>query len=179
MARFINRHILSSRSPTSVGQKIPANAKELALKFFDYVKQWKEKQESGPVIGNMNEIPMYFDAPYDLKGVKTVLMKITGKEKMRFTLIMTILADGKKCTAMLIFKNLKKAPKPQGKTWPSNVFMNGTKGGSMNIELMYLWSKEVWQKRPGYFYESKDQNVLLIMDSFRAHIKFFFNMRKY
>ena len=116
MARFINRHILSSRSPTSVGQKIPANAKELALKFFDYVKQWKERQESGPVIGNMDEIPMYFDAPsrrtYDLKGVKTVLIKTTGKEKMRFTLIMAILADGKKCRAMLIFKNLKKAPKP-------------------------------------------------------------------
>lgn len=176
VARFINRHKLSSRSPTSVGQKIPANAKELALKFFDYVKQWKERQESGPVIGNMDEIPMYFDAPsrrtYDLKGVKTVLMKTTGKEKMRFTLIMTILADGKKCRAMLIFKNLKKAPKPsQGKTWPSNVFVTGTKGGSMNIELMYLWNKEVWQKRPGYFYESKDQNALLIMDSFRAHIK--------
>ena len=39
------------------------------------------------VIGNMDETPMWFDCPgdatVDFKGVKTVLSKTTGNEKLR------------------------------------------------------------------------------------------------
>ena len=148
--RFIQRNQLACRAATSVGQKIPPNAKQLALAFFDYNKNWFEKIPIGPV-GNMDEIPTYVDAPlrrtYVLRGIKTVKMKTTGREKMRFTLVVTILSDGRKCRSMIIFKNLQKPPTPpKGTVWPANVFVSASKGGSMSEEQMYKWIKEVWKK---------------------------------
>ena len=43
--------------------------------------------ESSKVLANMDESPMWFDMPsnrtVDFKGVKTVLSKTTGHEKLR------------------------------------------------------------------------------------------------
>ena len=67
-----------------VGQKIPENAKELAE---DYLQVVKPMVSEASVIGNMNETPMWFDCPgdatVDFKGVKTILSKTTGNEKLR------------------------------------------------------------------------------------------------
>ena len=129
---------------------------------------------------------MYVDAPlkrtYDLTGIKTVKMKTTGREKMRFTLVVTILSDGRKCRSMIIFKNLQKPPKPpKGTIWPANVFVSASKGGSMSEEQMYQWIKEVWKKKPGHLFQPTGQSNLLIMDSHRAHIKksLLNNMKKF
>jgi hypothetical protein len=40
---------------------------------------------------------------------------------------------------MIIFKNLKNLPRPaKGETWPNNVFVTASKGGSISEELMKL-----------------------------------------
>ena len=122
----------------------------------------------------MDEIPMFFNAPsrktYDLKAIKTVKVKTTGQEKIRFSLVLTISSNGKKCRSMIIFKNLKKAPRPpKGKKWPANVVVTASKGGSMSQDLMKQWIEEVWQKRLGNYFSNSGQN-LLIFDSHRAHI---------
>ena len=64
----------------------------------------------------------YFDMPssttFDLKGVKTVKIRITGNEKLRFTTVLTAGVrkiddhyEGISLPPMVIFKNLTKAPK--------------------------------------------------------------------
>ena len=69
----------------SVGQKIPANAKELAEDFLEVVSKMAPGKS---VVGNMDETPLWFDMPHtstiDFKGVKTVKAKTTGHEKLRY-----------------------------------------------------------------------------------------------
>jgi hypothetical protein len=91
----------------------------------------------------MDEMPMYFDVPgnktYDFKRVQTVKIKTTEKGKLRFTLVLCIFSDGRITDAMIIFKNLKNLPRPaKGETWPNNVFVTASKGGSISEELMKL-----------------------------------------
>jgi hypothetical protein len=171
---FKQRNNIVLREATSVGQKIPDNAKEIALEFFDYNNEWLKKNESEQVfIANMDEIPMYFDVPgnktYDFKRVQTVKIKTTGKEKLRFTLVLCIFSDGRITDAMIIFKNLKNPPRPaKGETWPNDVFVTASKGGSMSEELMRLWIQKVWAKRRGFFSNATGR-TLLVMDAHRAH----------
>ena len=74
------------------------------------------------IITNMDETPCYFDMPssttFDLKGVKTVKVRTTGNEKLRFTAVLTAVVrkihdhyEGISLPPMVIFKNLTKAPK--------------------------------------------------------------------
>ena len=80
------------------------------------------------VILNMDETPMYFDLPsshcIDFKGVKTITMKTTGNEKLRYTVVLSAgvmkSAEGWKSfrlPPMLIFKNLVKPPVTSDMTW--------------------------------------------------------------
>ena len=58
-------------------------------------------------IGNMDETPVWFDMPaartVESRGAKTVLLKTTGNEKTRFTVVLSCLADGTKLKPMVIF----------------------------------------------------------------------------
>lgn len=63
----------------------------------------------------MDETPCYFDLPDTKtvaeKGKKSISIATSGYEKMRFTTVLAISADGGKLKPMLIFKNLKNIPK--------------------------------------------------------------------
>lgn len=71
----------------------------------------------------MDETPMYFDMGADTTyapvGAKDILIKTTGHDKLRFTVVLTVNAAGGKLDAMIIFKNLKNVPKlKRGEKWP-------------------------------------------------------------
>ena len=71
----------------------------------------------------MDETPMYFDIAadhtYDVVGSKDVLATTTGHEKLRFTVVLTVTASGRKLKPMIIFKNLQKVPQlKSGQSWP-------------------------------------------------------------
>lgn len=116
LSRFAKRHNLTSRTVTSQGQKVPENSKELAENFFSFLDQ-KYAEHRYPLkhIGAMDETPLWFDLPcsrsYDTRGIKSVTAKTTGKEKLRYTVVLAAMADGSKLPAIVIFKNLKKIPK--------------------------------------------------------------------
>ena len=38
--RFLRRHRIVIRDQTSTGQKIPENAREMAVRFFEFNKKW-------------------------------------------------------------------------------------------------------------------------------------------
>ena len=68
----------------------------------------------------MDETPVWFDMPaartVESRGVKTVLLKTTGNEKTRFTVVLSCLADGTKLKPMVIFRR---------KTMPKDKFCPG------------------------------------------------------
>ena len=66
---------------------------------------------------------------------------------MRFTVILTIVADGSKLNPLIVFKNLKKVPKGD---YPKDIRVAVTKSGTTNTELMETFRKEIWQKRGEY-----------------------------
>ena len=70
---------------------------------------------------------MYFDMGSDNSyapiGSKDVLIKTTGHDKLRFTVVLTITATGGKLPPMITFKNLKNIPKLKpGEKWPEGTF---------------------------------------------------------
>jgi hypothetical protein len=179
LKRFMGRNKLKSRFATSVGQKIPKDAKDIALAFFDRIDAFRADQvDNNYFIANMDELPVYFDSPYnktfDFKGNKSVNIKTTGYEKMRFTLILCAYNDGRKCRPTIIFKGLKKVPKGDFK----GVEVMVADGGSVNTDVMKKWIKTVWKTRPGNIFLNQHAKkrktgpkcrTLLTMDSATAH----------
>ena len=76
---------------------------------------------------------MWFDMPtsktVDSVGAKTVLLKTTGHEKTRFTVVLACLADGTKLKPMVIFKR---------KTMPKDNFPTGVDGTEDDL----VWEEE-------------------------------------
>ena len=70
----------------------------------------------------------------DFRGVKTVASKTTGKEKLRYTVVLAVFADGSKLPPMIIFKGLKRIPKVQ---FPAGVVVHVSKGGSMKQHFFF------------------------------------------
>ena len=83
--RICRRNNLVHRRVTSVGQKVPKNAVEIAEQFLEVVKNISEFAN----LANMDETPCYFDIPrssaIDKKKVQAVKVSTTGVERLRFT----------------------------------------------------------------------------------------------
>lgn len=166
-SKFLQRHNFVQRAFTSVGQKVPDNAMQLMQQTFNKFDSMA-KQVNVMDIANMDETPVYFDMPggrsFDVRGVKTVKCKTTGYEKMRFTAVLTITADGKKLPPMIIFKGLKNVPKAN---YPKDMVVTVAKGGSMNGDLMLKYREKVWGKRGRGIFKPP---ALLTMDTHRSHM---------
>ena len=80
-------------------------------------------------------------------GQKIISQKSSGHEKKRFSVVLAALDSRVKLKPMVIFKDLKKVPKEVKDQ--KDVFVAVSKGGSMTPELMQLWVRQVWAKRPG------------------------------
>ena len=153
--RMCCRNNLVHRRVTSVGQKVPDNAVEIAERFLDDMKNIGEFAN----IANIDETPCYFDIPrpstIDKKGVQIVKVKTTGAERLRFTVALT--AGVKKTEneftsfqlpPLLIFKSLMKAPPG---IYPRGMAVlgpkrgdNGTFHGERNLGETYLEKKARW-----------------------------------
>jgi hypothetical protein len=153
---FLERNRLTSRTVTSVGQKIPADALDISRLFFDRIEKFREQQLGSDYnILNMDEMPVCFDSPqnrtYDTIGSKSVQLKTTGNEKLRFTLMLCAYNDGRKCEPAIIFKGLKKVPKKE--RFPKGIKIMVSAKGSVNGDLMNEWRTSVYKGRPGgYFF---------------------------
>lgn len=108
-SRFLKRNDLVLRQKTKISQKLPDDLEDKISSFQSFVIKMRRKEEYDlSQIGNMDETPVWFDMPtartVSHKGQKTVLVKTTGHEKTRFTVVLTCLADGTKLKPMVIFK---------------------------------------------------------------------------
>lgn len=166
--RFMKRNELVIRQKTKIAQKLPSELDDKIVDFHRFViGKRREYDFSLGCIGNMDETPMCFDMPgnrtVETKGKKTVLLKTTGHEKTRFTVVLTCLADGRKLKPMIILKRktLPKIKIPQG------IFVHVHPKGWMDEEGLKLWINNVWNKCPESW---KSERRLLVWDSFRPHI---------
>ena len=121
-SRFMDRHSLTLRQRTKIAQKLPAALEDKIESFHRFVIKHRKKYSYDlSQIGNMDETPMTFDLPpnrtVNPSGAKTVMIKTTGHEKTRFTVVLACMADGTKLKPVVIFKR---------KTLPKNVkFVSG------------------------------------------------------
>jgi len=118
-------------------------------------------------LGNMDEVFLTFDVPsnktMDVKGAKTIMIKTTGNEKTRYTVVLACCADGTKLPPLLFFKR-KKLPKD---AIPHGIYVHVLSEGWMDGEGMKLWLEKVWSKRPGGLLKKPS---LLVCDQFSAHV---------
>mgnify|MGYP007030520713 CR=1 FL=1 len=96
----------------------------------------------------MDEVPCYFDMSsnktYEITGTRNVLVRSSGNEKTRFTVLLCAFANGNKMIPTIIFKNLTKPPKECNGI--KGAYIQAAKGGSVNQEKMLNWTKNVGSK---------------------------------
>lgn len=166
--RFLNRHGLCLRQRTKLAQKLPSDLEEKILRFQKYIIDARKRTAFEiSQIGNMDETPMCFDLPenktINCKGEKSILVKTTGHEKTRFTVVLSCLADGSKLRPIIIFK---RKTLPKNVVFPSGVLVRAHEKGWMDADGTVDWLKNVWNKRPGAAFKKPS---LLVYDSFRGH----------
>jgi len=109
---------LALRPRTTICQKLPKDFEQRLLNYQRYVTNLRKTGNflMGQMV-NADEMAIYLDMPpnYTLekKGVKEVLLKTTGCEKLRLTVMLAATADGRKLPPLLILKR-KTLPKIRG-----------------------------------------------------------------
>jgi len=117
---------------------------------------------------NVDETAIYLDMPpnYTLekKGVKEVLLKTTGCEKLRLTEMLAATADGRKLPPLL---NLKRKTLPKLDMFLKDIIVRVQEKVWMTEELTLEWLKIVMSRRPGAFL---NQPSMLVLDAFKGHV---------
>lgn len=167
-SRMMKRAGLSLRRRTTLAQKLPAEYSEKLLEFQRYVINLrKEHMYMLGQMGNADETPVYFDMPANVtvneKGAKSVLVRGTGNEKQRITVMLCVLADGRKLPPYVILRR-KSMPKEK---LPTGVIFRCQEKGWMTNELMVDWVKTIWNRRPGVLLKKRG---MLVLDSFKGHL---------
>uniref|UniRef100_A0A3P9AAF4 HTH CENPB-type domain-containing protein n=1 Tax=Esox lucius TaxID=8010 RepID=A0A3P9AAF4_ESOLU len=166
--RFMQRHKLSIPLMTTVGQKQPEDWEEKMVSFRGNVaKLVDNKSLSRSKVGNMDEVPLTFDASSyratTESGDTSVKVPVTtGNENNRFTVVLSCLGDGTKLPPMVIFRRVTM---PREKL-PKGIVVQCNKKGWMTEELMLEWANRVWRGRPGACFSPRGA---LILDSMSAH----------
>ena len=116
----------------------------------------------------MDETPVYQDmlptTTVNKKGESTILLKSTGHEKNRYTVVLACMADGTKLPPMIIYK---RTTRPKG-DFPSNVILHWNAKGWVDEAACKMWVQRVWIKRPGGYFNR--ERSLLVWDKFSAHL---------
>lgn len=166
--RFMKRADLCLRKRTKISQKLPQDLETKVESFQRFTINLRKKHdfELGQ-IGNMDETPLCFDLPanetVETKGAKTVLIKTTGHEKLRFTVVLCCLANGTRLPPVIIFK---RKTLPKRAKFPSGVIVWAHPKGWMDEQGTLEWLDKVWNKRPGALLKKRS---MLVWDSFRGH----------
>jgi len=91
--RVMRGNGLCMRTRTTIAQKLPREYKRKIIEFHKYVINMRKKLcfEIGQ-LGSMDEVLLTFDVSsnntVDVKGAKTIMIKTSGNEKMRYTIVL-------------------------------------------------------------------------------------------
>jgi hypothetical protein len=168
-SKFMDRFSLTLRQRTKIAQKLPAALEEKLQSFHRFViKHRKLHDYDLSQIGNMDETPITFDMPpnrtVNSAGAKTIMIKTTGHEKTRFTVVLACMANGTKLKPVVIFK---RKTLPKNVKFVSGVIVQAHPNGWMDETGIQKWLHQVWNCRPGAMMARRS---MLVWDMFRAHI---------
>ena len=120
---------------------MPEAPKDFERKLLNYQRYITKLRKTGNFLmgqmANADETAIYLNMPpnYTLekKGMKEVLLKTTGCEKLRLTVTLAATGDGRKLPSLLILKrkNLHKS-----EAFPQDVIVRAQEKGWMTEELM-------------------------------------------
>ena len=136
--RFMRRMGLALRRRTTICQKLPKDSEQNLLNYQRYITNLRE---TGSFLmgqmANADETAIYLVMPpnYTLekKGVKGLLLKTTGCEKLRLTIMPAATADRRKLPPLLI---LKRKVLPKSVAFPKDVVDRSQEKEWMMEELM-------------------------------------------
>jgi len=123
--RFMRRMGLALRRRTTICQKLPKDFEQMLLNYQRYITNLRKKGNflMGQM-ANADETAIYLDMTpnYTLekKGVKEILLKNTGCEKLRLTIMIAATVDGRKLPPLLI---LKRKTVPKSEAFPKDVII--------------------------------------------------------
>ena len=174
--RFLKRNMLTFRSGTHIGQKLPQSYPELMRKFtkFNEILRSDNDFELNQ-IANMDETPLFMNITNTKTiakiGSKEVDIKTHGQEKIHVTAILWIIADGTKLPPMLVFKGQPdgRVERRLNKNWfvkDKKVFAYCQPKAWNNQTIMKKWINEVWRK---YSYFIVKKETMLVMDDASMH----------
>ena len=101
LSRFMERHDFSLRRKTTVCQKPPAMYIDMIVNFILFIRKQRvaTKYDLGSIIA-CDETAVWLDSvsdtTIDTKGAKQVLVKSTGHEKSRITVMLSAAGNGRK-----------------------------------------------------------------------------------
>jgi hypothetical protein len=104
------------------------------------------------------------DYTLEKKGVKEVLLKTTGCEKVQLTVMLTASVGGRKLPPLL---SLKRKTSPKSDSFLKDVIVRAQEKGCMMKELLLEWLKIGWICRPGALL---NQPAMLILDALKGHL---------
>ena len=95
----MKRNWYSIRARTKIAQRLPSHYEDKITSFQRFLIQQRKREEYELCnIGNMDETPVNMDMvgnyTVDRVGKKTILLKTTGHEKCRYTVVLSCTADG-------------------------------------------------------------------------------------
>ena len=109
--RFLRRYNYTLRVHNKVGVVIKENSSEKAAEFLLYCHQYLKDNEIGegtPYLANMDETPIWYEMNYkktiESIGNKNVNVKTFNCDKLRISLILTILLNGTKLAPLVVIK---------------------------------------------------------------------------
>ncbi|CAN0431252.1 unnamed protein product, partial [Pylaiella littoralis] len=166
--RFRRRKGFSIRRRTSVGQKLPKGYEGMA--WATLVKLREALAEVFEELGNMDQTPVQQEMPVETTleetGAKDARIATGGEKKERFTLCLSVIADGKKNS--IAWEIL-----------PANRSAKGYPAGGMSFGVLEkswcdlreckIWTKDRWKLRPNNGSIIKQCPCILVLDDFKCH----------
>ena len=136
--RFMRWMGLALRRRTAICQKLPKDFEQKLLNYQRYITNLRKAENflTGQM-ANADETAIYLDMPpnYTLekKGVKEVLLKTTGCKKLRLTVMLAAIAEGRKLPPLPI---LKRNTLSKSEVFLKDIIVRAREKGWMMEELM-------------------------------------------
>ena len=158
---------LALRKKTSLCQKLSSQIESKISSFYSKCTRFfKIGKYPLPLIGNIDETPVFFDMVLRKslvqKGHKSVTLRTSGSEKRHVTVVLAVAADGFILPQMIIFRGktnetIKDIEAPKG-------FVIVTQEKAWTDEsLMFIWFYQVSKSYAEF------NGLLMIYDAFKAH----------
>uniref|UniRef100_A0A0K0DZW9 HTH CENPB-type domain-containing protein n=1 Tax=Strongyloides stercoralis TaxID=6248 RepID=A0A0K0DZW9_STRER len=165
LQKFMIRHGLSLRRPTTVCQKEPDQYKEKIVDYILFV-EYQRRKSNYQYIFAADETAVYIDFSNSLtvekRGTREIPVKSTGHDKFHITVMLTARSDGYKCRPFVLLPRVRSdkliEDKFRGKLqlcWAGQTFFNDATNSEY---LQRILGPSLFGKR------------MLAWDSYRCHI---------